>query len=55
MTKKSHPTLTSQTLNVSVKENQSLAFNLSRASSEFLAKKRKIILNKNKLSACLSS
>ena len=46
---------TSQTLNVSVKENQSLAFNLSRASSEFLAKKRKIILNKNKLSACLSS
>ena len=46
---------TSQTLNISVKENQSLAFNLSRASSEFLAKKRKIILNKNKLSACLSS
>ena len=46
---------TSQTLNVSDKENQSLAFNLSRASSEFLAKKRKIILNKNKLSACLSS
>ena len=46
---------TSQTLNISVKENQSLAFNLSKVSSEFLAKKRKRILNKNKLSACLSS
>ena len=46
---------TSQTLNISAKQNQSLAINLSKASSEFLAKKRKIIQNKNKLSACLSS
>jgi len=41
--------------NVSVEPTQNLAVNLDRALTEFLAKKRKRILNKNKLSACLSS
>jgi len=40
---------------VSVEPTQNLAVNLDRALSEFLAKKRKKVLNKNKLSACLSS
>lgn len=34
---------------------QNLAVNLDRALTEFLAKKRKKLENKNKLSACLSS
>jgi hypothetical protein len=41
--------------NVSVEPTQNLAVNLDRALTEFLAKKRKKVLNKNKLSACLSS
>lgn len=41
--------------NISVEPTQNLAVNLDRALTEFLAKKRKRILNKNKLSACLSS
>ena len=43
------------TTNISVEPTHQLAVNLDRALSEFLAKKRKRILNKNKLSACLSS
>lgn len=41
--------------NVSVEPTQNLAVNLDRALTEFLAKKRKRLVNKNKLSACLSS
>ena len=41
--------------NVSVEPTQNLAVNLDRALTEFLARKRKKVLNKNKLSACLSS
>lgn len=41
--------------NVSVESTQNLAVNLDRALTEFLAKKRKRLANKNKLSACLSS
>ena len=41
--------------NISVEPTHQLAVNLDRALAEFLAKKRKRILNKNKLSACLSS
>jgi hypothetical protein len=40
--------------NVSVEPTQNLAVNLDRALTEFLSKKRKKVLNKNKLSACLS-
>ena len=40
---------------VSVEPTQNLAVNLDRALTEFLAKKRKRLANKNKLSACLSS
>ena len=40
---------------VSVEPTQNLAVNLDRALSEFLARKRKRLVNKNKLSACLSS
>ena len=40
---------------VSVEPTQNLAVNLDRALTEFLARKRKKVLNKNKLSACLSS
>lgn len=40
---------------ISVEPTQNLAVNLDKAFKEFLAKKRKRILNKNKLSACLSS
>ena len=41
--------------NVSVEPTQNLAVNLDRALTKFLARKRKKVLNKNKLSACLSS
>jgi len=41
--------------NIYTTSTQTLAVNLDKAFSEFLAKKRKRILNKNKLSACLSS
>jgi hypothetical protein len=41
--------------NVSVEPTQNLAVNLDRALTEFLARKRKRLVNKNKLSACLSS
>ena len=41
--------------NVSVEPTQNLAVNLDRALTEFLARKRKKVLNKNKFSACLSS
>ena len=41
--------------NVSVEPTQNLAVNLDRALTEFLAKKRKRLANKNKFSACLSS
>jgi len=41
--------------NVSVEPTQNLAVDLDRAVTEFLARKRKKVLNKNKLSACLSS
>jgi hypothetical protein len=40
--------------NVSVEPTHNLAVNLDRALTEFLSKKRKKVLNKNKLSACLS-
>ena len=40
---------------VSVEPTQNLAVNLDRALTEFLARKRKRLVNKNKLSACLSS
>ena len=43
------------TNDISVEPTHQLAVNLDRALAEFLAKKRKRILNKNKLSACLSS
>ena len=39
---------------VSVEPTQNLAVNLDRALSEFLARKRKRLVNKNKLSACLT-
>jgi hypothetical protein len=38
----------------SVEPTHNLAVNLDRALTEFLSKKRKKVLNKNKLSACLS-
>ena len=38
----------------SLEPTHNLAVNLDRALSEFLARKRKKVLNKNKLSACLS-
>ena len=41
--------------NVSVEPTQNLAVNLDRALTKFLARKRKRLVNKNKLSACLSS
>ena len=41
--------------NISVEPTQNLAVNLDRALTEFLAKKRKKLENKNRLSACLSS
>ena len=41
--------------NVSVEPTQNLAVNLDSALTEFLARKRKKVLNKNKLTACLSS
>ena len=40
------------TNDISVEPTHQLAVNLDRAFTEFLAKKRKRILNKNKLSAC---
>ena len=43
------------TNDISVEPTHQLAVNLDRAFTEFLAKKRKKILNKNILSACLSS
>ena len=39
----------------SLEPTHNLAVNLDRALSEFLARKRKRLVNKNKLSACLSS
>ena len=45
----------SQTPTVSVKPTTELAINLDKSLKEFLFKKRKKVLNKNKLSACLSS
>lgn len=39
----------------SAEPTHNLAVNLDRAFTEFLARKRKKVLNKNKLSACLSS
>ena len=39
---------------VSVEPTQNLAVNLDRALTEFLARKRKRLVNKNKLSACLT-
>ena len=45
----------SQTPTVSVKPTTELAINLDKSLREFLSKKRKRVLNKNKLSACLSS
>ena len=44
----------SQTSTVSVKPTTELAMNLDKSLREFLSKKRKRVLNKNKLSACLS-
>jgi len=41
--------------NISVEPTHNLAVNLDRALTEFLSKKRKKVLNKNKFSACLSS
>ena len=52
---KSSDTKVSIDNNISVEPTHQLAVNLDRALSEFLAKKRKRILNKNKFSACLSS
>ena len=40
--------------NISVEPTHNLAVNLDRALTEFLARKRKKVLNKNKFSACLS-
>ena len=40
---------------IPVEPTQNLAINLDRALTEFLAKKRKRLANKNKLSACLST
>ena len=40
--------------NVSVEPTHNLAVNLDRALTEFLAKKRKRLVNKNKLSACIT-
>jgi hypothetical protein len=54
-TKMSGYALSRDECNVDNTCNQTLAVNLDKAFSEFLAKKRKRILNKNKLSACLSS
>lgn len=45
----------SQTSTISVKPTTELAINLDKSLREFLSKKRKRVLNKNKLSACLSS
>ena len=42
------------TNDISVEPTHQLAVNLDRALTDFLAKKRKRILNKNKLSACLT-
>ena len=44
----------SQTSTISVKPTTELAMNLDKSLREFLSKKRKKALNKNKLSACLS-
>ena len=44
----------SQTSTVSTKPTTELAINLEKSLREFLSKKRKKVLNKNKLSACLS-
>ncbi len=44
----------SQTSTISVKPTTELAMNLDKSLREFLSKKRKRVLNKNKLSACLS-
>ena len=44
----------SQTSTVSVKATTELSINLEKSLREFLSKKRKKVLNKNKLSACLS-
>ena len=45
----------SQTPTMSAKPTTELAINLNKSLREFLSKKRKKVLNKNKLSACLSS
>jgi len=44
----------SQTPTISAKPTTELAINLNKSLREFLSKKRKKVLNKNKLSACLS-
>ena len=44
----------SQTPTMSAKPTTELAINLNKSLREFLSKKRKKVLNKNKLSACLS-
>jgi len=54
-TKMSGYALSGDKCNVSVEPTQNLAVNLDRALTEFLARKRKRLVNKNKLSACLSS
>ena len=51
----SHTSSKLQTSNVSVKPTTQLAINLDKSLKEFLSKKRKKVVNKNKLSACLPS
>jgi hypothetical protein len=52
---KSDTNFLTSTDHVSVEPTQKLALNLNKAFSDFLAKKRKKLKNKNKFSACLSS
>ena len=54
-TKMSGYALSKDECNVDNTCNQTLAVNLDKAFTEFLARKRKRLVNKNKLSACLSS
>ena len=51
-TKMSGYALSEDKCNVSPEPTHNLAVNLDRALSEFLARKRKRLVNKNKLSAC---
>jgi len=46
--------LSEHNCNLPLEPTHNLAVNLDRALTEFLSKKRKKVLNKNKLSACLS-